>query len=143
MDSGSQGGFVIFLQDGNEKRCPIFWQTRKIRRVVKPTLSAEAMALLECAESSVYLARIPSNISGCPALKICCFVNNKSLVDALYSCRSVDNKRLRTDLAVLRDMLEQGEIAEATWVETSQQLADCLTKKGASTERLRAAVSWD
>ena len=141
VNSGSQGGFVVFLRDDTENRCPIFWRTRKIRRVVKSTLSAEAMALLEGAESSVYLARILSEISGCRPLKIRCFVDNKSLVDALYSSRSVDDKRLRIDLAVLRDMLEHGDIAEVTWVETSQQLADCLTKKGASAEQLRAAVN--
>lgn len=70
-------------------------------------------------------------------------MDNKSLVDALHSCKNVDDRRLRIDIAVLRDMLERGEIGEVSWVDTSQQLADCLTKKGASTERLRAAVSRD
>ena len=43
---GSQGAFIIFLVDQSGARSPIFWQTRKIRRVVKSTLSAEALALL-------------------------------------------------------------------------------------------------
>ncbi|XP_064083960.1 uncharacterized protein LOC135199734 [Macrobrachium nipponense] len=30
--NGSQGGFVIFLRDNDMERCPVFWQTRKIRR---------------------------------------------------------------------------------------------------------------
>lgn len=138
--SGSQGGFVIFLRGDGEQRCPIYWQSRKIRRVVKSTLSAEAMALLECAEMAVYLAKILHEISDCGSLKIRCYTDNKSLVNALHSCRSVEDKRLRIDIAVLRDMLEHGEIAEVAWVDSSAQLADCLTKKGASTERLRAAV---
>ncbi|KAK3874883.1 hypothetical protein Pcinc_020202 [Petrolisthes cinctipes] len=143
VGNGSQGGFVIFLRDASEARCPIFWQTRKIRRVVKSTLSAEALALLECAETAVYLASILSELSGSGKFKIKCFVDNKSLVDALYSSRSVEDRRLRIDIAVLQDMLERGEIDGVSWVDTSQQLADCLTKKGASTERLRAAVSRD
>lgn len=141
VGNGSQGGMVIFLRGVGEKRCPIFWQTRKIRRVVKSTHSAETLALLECAETAVYLANLLQEVSGCAKLKIKCFVDNKSLVDALHSCKSVEDKRLRIDIAVLRDMLEQGEIDEIFWVESGQQLADCLTKKGASTERLRAAVS--
>ncbi|KAK3862758.1 hypothetical protein Pcinc_031405 [Petrolisthes cinctipes] len=64
VGNGSQGGFVIFLRDASEARCPIFWQTRKIRRVVKCTLSAEVLALLECAETAVYLTSILSELSG-------------------------------------------------------------------------------
>ena len=139
--NGSQGGFVIFLRDADGGRCPILWQTRKIRRVVKSTLSAEAMALLECAEAAVYVASVLHEISGGDRCKIRCFVDNKSLVDALQSCKHVEDRRLRIDVAVLRDMLERGEIEEVSWVDTSLQLADCLTKRGASSRQLRAAVS--
>ena len=132
---------MIFLQDADGGRCPILWQTRKIRRVVKSTLSAEAMALLECAEAAVYVASVLHEISGGDKCKIRCFVDNKSLVDALQSCKHVEDRRLRTDVAVLRDMLERGEIEEVSWVDTSLQLADCLTKRGASSRQLRAAVS--
>lgn len=140
--NGSQGGMVIFLRSGDE-RCPIFWQSRKIKRVVKSTLSAEAMALLECAETAVYLASILREVTGCGSLKVKCFVDNKSLVEAIYSCRCVEDKRLRIDIAVLQDMIGHREIDEVVWLESSLQLADCLTKRGASTDRLRAAVSRD
>lgn len=140
---GSQSGVLIFIRDSTGRRCPVFWQSRKIRRIVKSTLSAETLALLEAAEAAVYLAKILAEVSGCRDLKIYCYVDNKSLVDALYSCRSVDDRRLRIDMAVLRDMLQNKEITEISWIDKSHQLADCLTKKGASTERLRAAVSQD
>ncbi|KAK3875457.1 hypothetical protein Pcinc_019669 [Petrolisthes cinctipes] len=97
VGNGSQGGFVIFLRDAREAICPIFWQTRKIRRIVKSTLSAEALALLECAETAVYLASILHELSGSGKFKIKCFADNKSLVDALYSSRSVEDRRLRID----------------------------------------------
>ena len=139
-DSGSQAGMVIFIGDDAGRRCPIFWHSRRIKRVVKSTLAAETMALLEGAEAAVYLAKVLSEISGCGELQITCFVDSKSLVDALYSCKNVDDRRLRIDMAVLRDMLEKREIAKVSWIEKSCQLADCLTKKGASVERLRAAV---
>ena len=140
MDGGSQGGFVIFLR-GGDVRCPIYWQSKRIRRVVKSTLSAEALALLDCLETAVYLAKILQEISGCGNFEIRAFVDNKSLVDNLSSGGNVEDKRLRIDIAVLRGMLESGEIAEVAWVDASGQLADCLTKKGASPEQLRAAIS--
>ena len=55
---GSQGGFIIFLQDTNDVKCPIYWESRKIRRVVKSTLAAETLALLDCAETAVYINKI-------------------------------------------------------------------------------------
>ena len=133
---------MIFLKDQNNKRCPIFWQSRKIRRVVKSTLSAETLALLDCAEACVYLARILLEITGCN-LKVNCVIDNKSLFDTLHSSHCLADRRLRIDVAVLRDMIDRGEITKVSWVASPLQLADCLTKKGVCTKRLRAAISRD
>ena len=35
---GSQGGYVVFLSDGDGNKCPISWQSKCVRRVVKSTL---------------------------------------------------------------------------------------------------------
>ena len=51
-NSGAQGCFIIFLQDARQNRCPIYWETKKVTRVVKSTLLAETMALLDCAETA-------------------------------------------------------------------------------------------
>ena len=40
----------------------------------------------------------------------------------------------------MKDMLVSGEINIVDWVEGSQKLADCLTKKGVSPNKLRAAI---
>ena len=40
----------------------------------------------------------------------------------------------------MREMLEKKEIANIEWVPT-EQLADCLTKKGASSRKLLQALS--
>ena len=42
---GSQVGLLILLKSPSGKRCPIYWQSKKARRVVKSTLAAETMAL--------------------------------------------------------------------------------------------------
>ena len=140
-DGGSQGGFVIFLKDRQGRRCPIYWQSRKLRRVVKSTLSAETLALVECAEAASYLGRIIRDIAKCQALAVHCFVDNRSLVEALDSSRGVEDRRLCIDIALLKDMLSRGEINSVSWVRTSEQLADCLTKRGASAQRLRSVIS--
>ena len=140
-NSGSQGGMIIFLRDGFGKKCPIYWQSRKLKRVVKSTLAAETLALVEGAEVSFYIASIIKEITKMKEeMPIQCKVDNKSLVDALSSSKQVDDRRLRIDIAVLDEMLEKKEIHNVFWVDTTSQLADCLTKRGASTEKLRAAL---
>ena len=108
---------------------------------MKSTLAAETLALLDCAEAGVYLANIIAELtSSCP-IDVNCFVDNKSLVESLYSSKHVEDWRLRLDMAVIRDMLDRGELHRVSWVDTASQLADCLTKRGASTQRLRDAIA--
>ena len=38
-------------------------------------------------------------------------------------------------------MLQREEIMEVTWVNSSEQLADCLTKKGVCIDKLQNAIS--
>ena len=137
---GSQGGMVIFLKDSDGKQCPIYWQTRKIRRVVKSTLAAETLALLDCAEAAVYIASIIADLINVQKTKVCCYVDNRSLVDALHSLKMVEDRRLRLDIAVLQDMMERGELNSVSWVDTGSQLANCLTKGGVSAVRLLDAI---
>lgn len=53
------------------------------------TLSAKTIALLNCAEVDVYIASIIKEVATCPDLKINCIINNKNLIETLYSkkCR--------------------------------------------------------
>ena len=139
--SGSQGGLIIFIMDSVGRKCPIYWQSRKIRRVVKSTLAAETLALVDCVYAAVYIQHVLTELIKGEKLPINCYVDNKSLLDTLNSNKNVDDKRLRIDLAVLQDMLQQKEVHKILWIESKYQLADCLTKRGASAEQLRAAIS--
>ena len=138
---GSQGAFIIFLTDKRGKRCPILWQTRKLKRVVKSTIAAETMALLEGAEASIYISGILSQLLGKNEIKIRCMTDNKSLHDALLSSKQVDDKRLRIDISVIDDMLARSELERVIWVSGANQLADALTKKGVSPDKLRTVLS--
>ena len=140
-DLGSQCGYIIFLADNYGSRCPILWKSRKIRRIVKSTLAAETMALLEAAESAYYIGKMIEDIGIASEVPVMCYVDNRSLVDALRSVKKVDDKYLRINIACLKDMLERGDIKDVKWVDTKSQLANCLTKKGASPQGLLEAVS--
>ena len=139
-DGSSQGAFIILIRDCLGQMCPILWQSRKLRRVVKSTIAAETMALIEGAEAAIYIAQILSCVTSCNKLKVYCYVDNKSLVDTLNSIKKVEDKRLRIDLAVIENMIANEEICKVSWIPSQQQLADCLTKRGVSTECLRSTI---
>ena len=77
---GSQGRYIIFLSDLDGNRCPLSWQSQKGHRVVKSTLAAETLALLDAAEAGMYLANLITEVMclECPPL-IKCYADNKSL----------------------------------------------------------------
>ena len=57
-----------------------------------------------------------------------CKTDNSCLYDAVHSTRQILDKRLQILMAILREMIDQGEI-EITWIPTDRQIADTLTKK--------------
>ena len=67
--------------------------------------------------------------------KIKCRTDSKSLYDTLKTTNVTKDLRLRVDIARLRQMEEKQEIC-VEWVEGKNQLADCLTKAGASSHNL-------
>ena len=77
----SQGGLIIFLQDSYGNRCPIFWRSKKLKRVVKFSLAAETQALVEGAEYGVYLASIMKLLIRNINVKVKCYTDSKSIVD--------------------------------------------------------------
>ena len=101
--------------------------------MVKSTLAAETLALLDAAEAGVFISKIVCqaiNVN-CPAVR--CFVDNRSLVEAVHSTKNVEDKMLRINMSVLRDMLDQGDIFfSVEWVQLTKQLVNPLTKEGAN-----------
>ena len=156
----SQGGYVIFLQGVNGKYSPIAWKSKKIKRVVKSTMAAETLALVEGAEHAFGLKCFLKEITGCEItlskdkkttlrdeekFPITIRTDNDSLEQSVNSTNSLEDKRLELDIAIVREMLDKKELDKVEWVPTDQQLADCLTKRGASSEKLLDALkgNWD
>ncbi|XP_057305251.1 uncharacterized protein LOC130642182 [Hydractinia symbiolongicarpus] len=131
----SQGAFIIFVKHLSEV-IPICWQSKKLQRVTKSPIASETLALSEGADASFYLAKVIQQICKLTKVpKITCIIDNKSLFETLKTTNVTKDLRLRVDIARLRQMVEQDEIT-VKWVEGKHQLADCLTKHGASPNKL-------
>ena len=75
---------IILFRDVNGLKCPLRWQIRKVRRVVKSTVAAGTLALLDCADTGVYLANIIAELTSSCRIPVDCFVDNKSCKVALF-----------------------------------------------------------
>ena len=104
------------------------------------TLSAECLSAVEAAEYSVFVASLLKNIlygkQSDKQIPINIMCDNRSLVLSVHSSTNVENKRLIIDINLLRDMVIRKEIQEFRWISTDLQLANCLTKQGASADNL-------
>ena len=131
-DGSSQGGQILFIQGDDNKVAPISWQSKKLDRVTKSPLASETLALGEAADAGFFIASLIQEIYGLSALPpVHCFTENKSLTSALETSNLISDRRLRVDLARLREMVSKKEI-KVFWIEGRAQLADSLTKRGAS-----------
>lgn len=136
---GSQGGFICFLVGENGRHAPLCWSSKRIRRVTKSTIGAETLALVEAAENC-FLIRSTLNELFDIKSNITIITDNLSLKDPFYSTNCIEDKRLTVDICILRDMLYNQDISEIKWVASSCQIADSLTKCGASTKKLLEAL---
>ena len=132
--TGSVGGQLIFLTDKNKSVALLDWHSGKVKRVVRSTLAAETLSLVEGLESAIYHRVLMSELSGknTESFVIDAIIDNKSCVEALRSTSQIDDKRLRIEMGEIKELLHDRVIKEVSWVDGSAQIADCLTKKGAS-----------
>ena len=68
-----------------------------------------------------------------PSLK--CFTDSRSLIEHLGTSHIIQDSRLRVDVARIREMIQLRE-CEVEWINKDEQLADPLTKAGASPNKL-------
>ena len=78
--SNSQLGLIIFLKYRFGVKCPLFWRSKKLERMIKSTIAAETLALNEGAEYGVYLEHILSQLVDGIMVKVKCYTDNKSIV---------------------------------------------------------------
>ena len=94
----------------------------------------------EAIEGLVYFNELWGEIVGERKLKALVKTDSKTLMTAIKSSTGVSSKRLKIDIAAIRETIEAGEIEEVQWVQGKHQIADVLTKSGVSEESMRNYV---
>ena len=138
----SVGGHVIFLVGENNKSTAIAWSCSKIKRVVRSTLSAEMLSLTETLEHACALKAIILELTGkiSDNIQIEAYIDNKSVQDAIYSTKSVKDKKLCIDVEAIKKMLSKKEVNKVQWIAGEKMIANPLTKRGAASWDLLSAI---
>ena len=88
---------------------------------------AECLTELEGAEMGFLIRFVLCDIlqlsSESQVLPVFCVTDNRSV----HSTKTLTDKRLKMDICIWREMLHKKEIKGIRWVESKNQLADCLT----------------
>ncbi|CAK0843715.1 unnamed protein product [Prorocentrum cordatum] len=146
-ETASLAGLVILLADNKDdqllrgrlaKVTPMLRRSHRIKRVVRSTLAAEAMAAQEAVESGDMLRQhlvemhyglgYRTHMDDVKAIKMVEVTDCKSLYDLLQKRGTVPSEKwLLINIESLRNDLEFNN-AVSKWVSTKQMLADCLTK---------------
>jgi hypothetical protein len=88
---GSQGAHVILLTDG-ERCCPLVWHSRRVKRVVKSTLAAETLSLVEGCENAIMLSSLIAEVingDSKSTVPITCLTDNKSLYETAQTTHTL------------------------------------------------------
>ena len=114
IDEGSQGGFVIYIVTKEGNCSPLMWQSRKLRRVVKSAMAPETLSQVDSADAAFWLEKLfnellHANPEKAQVLPTECFTDSRQLFE------TVRDKRLRTDIAILHEMIEKKELAKIKW----------------------------
>ena len=134
----STEGKVVLIENPKEGLVNIAsWKAKKIPRVCRSVKSAETRALEDGLDDAIHTARVLKEIySGNIDLKnpkqipVAAKTDSKSLWDSLHNTRQCEEKLLRNTIAGIKELVELGMVSSVDWVDTKNQLADCMTKKG-------------
>ena len=87
-------------------------------------------------DAGIFIKELLKDIFGVINVEIRVVTDNKSLAQVVSVVTAVDDKRLRVDIACLREAVEKETVSGFYWVPSQFNLANPLTKQGASNKHL-------
>jgi hypothetical protein len=125
----NRAGVLVTRSFGLESDSPahvIDFCSHKLRRVARSTKTAETLAASEGYDRAYYIGAVLTWMEiKCGIILV---LDNSSLFADVSSTRTPKERRLKVDLALLRESFENGDLGAVIWAETTAQLADAMTK---------------
>ncbi|CAG2236150.1 unnamed protein product [Mytilus edulis] len=105
--------------------------------------AAEALPLVDGLDACNFVRSILQEmikLNARESIPIKCFTDNKFLCQNIHSTKLISEKRLCLDLASFKESVSLSDIT-VTWIKSSCQISDCLTKAGADFHPLIKVLS--
>ena len=134
----STQGYVLFMVNPKNGKCaPIDWKANKINRVVSSTLAAETLSLTKGLDAAVAFKWTLQQLLGDDGnIPVRAIIDNKDCYDSVHSTTDVQERKLRREIGIIKQMITEKELEQLIWVRGPYQLADPLTKLGVNGEVL-------
>ena len=87
----NQIGCVVSIRDGDGNTCPIMWNSKVAKRITRPTLDAETLAMGKELENGICIREILEDIYG-ERVEVVGYTDNKNQEEAVKSLKGVKNK---------------------------------------------------
>ena len=80
---------MIFLTDDRSNTCPLYWNSSKIKRVVRSTIPVETLSLSEGCDEAMCINKLVSELlfHDGKQLNIIAYTHNQSLSDAAHTLK--------------------------------------------------------
>ena len=144
--TSSAMGYVILLSEGfkaGERRaCNILsWKSCKTKRITASTYDAETLSLSTALEEAVFIKELMTRMLGTGQEEIlieawCDCNDSVSAIIANKPLTNQNNRLAALEIARIKEMRELKMIDSINWCPSVHQLADVLTKRGASNEAI-------
>ena len=139
----SCGGQVILVRDTNTNNaCVMGWKGKKLKRIVTSSTAAETLASNQVISEIIFVKALLGEFYGPDAsnIKVNLYTDSNNLYNAVHSTSMVEDPRSRTEIASLKESLNKEEVNNFLLVPSNKMLANCMTKKGASSKELLDAI---
>ena len=116
------------------------WKSCKVKRVVSSTYDAETIALELGLEEAIIIKDQLIKMTGLSQelILIEAFVDCKDTYEAIIANKQFPkgSRLAALEIAKIKEMLETEKVYRISWIDTTQQLADILTKRGVAADPL-------
>ena len=129
----TRGGYIIFRRNSETTR-PIFWLSRRLRRVARSSSTAEISSAADALGEAHYLNCLVGEIY--KESQLDCTTDSRSLFQLIATNKQPEESYNKIDLACMREMFENGQVHRIPWISGTYLVADALTKDNRETADL-------